>query len=113
MRELGFYWVKSKRLDWEIAKWEKSWRGYEQWAVCGGELYLDDEDFDEIDERKIERTEQYGPIIVLRMAFDAGMQAVTYNGRPGYPDAPKFDEWLQRLKKDPPPFLSNNPYLCE
>lgn len=36
-REHGFYWVKINRLDWEVAKWEISWRGYEEWAVCGGE----------------------------------------------------------------------------
>ena len=55
MRESGYYWVKQERLDWEIAKWETSWRGCEQWAVCGAELYQDDSDFEEIDENRIER----------------------------------------------------------
>lgn len=52
-REPGFYWVKIDRLSWEVAKWEVSWRGHEQWAVCGGELYRDDDDFDEINENRI------------------------------------------------------------
>lgn len=52
-REHGFYWVKINRLDWEFAKWEISWRGYEEWAVCGGELYKEDGDFDEINENRI------------------------------------------------------------
>lgn len=54
-RPEGYYWVKINRLGWEIAKWELSWRNEYQWAFTGEELYKDDQDIDEIDERRIER----------------------------------------------------------
>lgn len=32
---------------------------------------------------------------VLQEAFDAGGNATFYNGYPGFPDAPKFEEWYK------------------
>lgn len=55
MRKHGFYWVRIHPLDWEIAKWEVSWQGHEQWSMCGCEYLFDDNELDEIDERMIER----------------------------------------------------------
>ena len=32
---------------------------------------------------------------IMYMAFEAGMNYATYNGRPGFKDAPSFVEWIQ------------------
>lgn len=34
----------------------------------------------------------------IRQAFEAGEDHVTYNGRPGYQDAPDFGEWYKKWK---------------
>jgi hypothetical protein len=36
----------------------------------------------------------------LRIAFGAGMYRATFNGRPGYEDAPDFDEWYKSNYED-------------
>lgn len=82
-RANGFYWVRYDD-EWEIAKWEKSWRDEYQWALAGSELYRDDEDFQEIDERRIERG--HNDIIEL----------LKNNTKTHLPD-----------------YLSDNPYLCK
>ncbi len=50
-RKIGFYWVKYQGV-WQIAYWE-IWN----WEITGSDDILDDSDFDEIDERIIERQE--------------------------------------------------------
>lgn len=91
MRQPGYYWVKYKG-EWTVAKWAAA-GNLSMWIYSGYDF--EDSFFEEIDERRIERQL---PPVVLRRAFEAGMSAVTYNGRPGYPDAPKFDEWYQKWK---------------
>jgi hypothetical protein len=53
-REEGFYWVHDS-LEWIVARWEKSWKGYEEWFVPGQELTFTDEDFDQINEKRIQQ----------------------------------------------------------
>jgi hypothetical protein len=59
-RETGFYWVKIKKEyspknnDWQIAEWKDG-----LYFITGFELYYNDSDFEEIDERKIIRGEFY------------------------------------------------------
>ena len=49
MREDGYYWVKFNYRDWECAEWYMGgWWGCD---FCG----FDDEQFDQIDERRIVR----------------------------------------------------------
>jgi len=37
-------------------------------------------------------------VALLKKAFDAGMNAATFNGRPGISDSPQFEEWLKISK---------------
>ena len=95
MRALGYYWVKYEG-QWFIGDYYKVDVKC-HWEI--GHLNLDDEELDEIDERQIVRTEPK----ILKKAFEAGTNYATYNGRPGYPDAPNFEEWHKTWKKDIPP----------
>jgi hypothetical protein len=51
-RQNGFYWV---RLDdgWTVANWDGA-----RWWMIGSEMSCKSTDFDEIDERRIERAEE-------------------------------------------------------
>lgn len=52
-RESGFYWVKYKG-EWIVAKWNGFWFRTGVWKID------QDSDLEEIDERRIERTEVSG-----------------------------------------------------
>lgn len=51
-REPGYYWVKDDG-EWEIAKWFEWYPGKCEWDYF--DRSRNDEDFEEIDERRIER----------------------------------------------------------
>lgn len=51
-RQPGYYWVKY-RGEWEIAKWYEYMTGKFEWDFFG--LQYEDDYFEEIDERRIER----------------------------------------------------------
>jgi len=53
-REAGFYWVKYEGV-WQVASWETSWRNVKEWALAGCELYKENSEMEEIDERRIVR----------------------------------------------------------
>lgn len=42
-RKVGYYWVQSSSICWEIARWE-----YDRWVVCGSDNVYDDDRFIEI-----------------------------------------------------------------
>lgn len=50
-RESGYYWVLNGNV-WSIAEWYPE---FNNWSKIGNECDFEDSDFDEIDERKIER----------------------------------------------------------
>jgi len=50
-RESGYYWVRDG-VNWYPARWESE---PQTWLVCGVEDEYADYEFDEIDERRIER----------------------------------------------------------
>lgn len=58
-REEGFYWVKHEG-NWEIAKWYEYVGGRFEWDFFDRTQIVDG-DFDEIDERRIEREYHDGP----------------------------------------------------
>lgn len=52
-RETGYYWVSSTvwgKLEWVVAYWNGK-----SWWTCGRNVYSEDRDFDEIDERMVVR----------------------------------------------------------
>lgn len=51
MRQSGYYWVKYNG-EWEVAEYFESWNN---WNQCGVLQDYEDSDFEEIDERRIER----------------------------------------------------------
>ena len=53
MREPGYYWCKDKG-QWGVAEWYVS-HNISMWFICGDEQLRKDSDFEEIDERRIER----------------------------------------------------------
>lgn len=54
MREHGWYWVRFEQTDWELAKWEPM---FGKWLVTGCEDCIEDDQLEEIDERRITRGE--------------------------------------------------------
>jgi hypothetical protein len=66
MRENGFYWIKLSNDDWQIAKWrnaeaneiddddDEPYITPARWTLCGWEVFMDDDDIEMIDERRIE-----------------------------------------------------------
>lgn len=55
MRAPGFYWVNGGE-EWEVAEWSICPRGG-AWFVTGWDLPADDDNWKQIDERRIERLE--------------------------------------------------------
>lgn len=56
MREAGFYWIKQKgERQWIVCEWYVS-GSYAIWLIPGDEQARQDSDFEEIDERRIERS---------------------------------------------------------
>ena len=55
MRAPGFYWVNSEGI-WEIAEWSIGPRGG-AWFITGRDFTADDDWWQQIDERRIERLE--------------------------------------------------------
>lgn len=51
-REQGYYWVKTEHGTWHIAHWNTDFGKY-YWTVCWHKFGMYDQDFTEIDERKI------------------------------------------------------------
>lgn len=53
-REIGFYWVKEnfEFYDWTIAYWDSS---QERWKTIYSSWLFQDKDFEEIDEKRIEK----------------------------------------------------------
>ena len=49
MREPGYYWLRSKD-KWSIGEWKRG-----EWWIISHDGWFEDSDFDEIDERRIER----------------------------------------------------------
>lgn len=43
----------------------------------------------------------------IKQVFDAGTNYATYNGRPGYEDAPNFEEWHKKWKNKEDSGLGN------
>lgn len=56
-REDGYYWVKHLN-GWVVAYYILSFDGYGRWFLMGDEWSLGDNDFEEIDEKKIERNDK-------------------------------------------------------
>lgn len=86
MRESGFYWVKLKP-EWIIARWNKI---YWVMPIFAKDYYLEtkvfyDSNFEEIDERRIERTDK----------------------------AILPDEDYNPIPDNPRQYISDNPYLCK
>lgn len=50
MRQPGYYWLRSKN-KWSVGEWRKD----ETWWIISSDGWFEDSDFDEIDERRIER----------------------------------------------------------
>ena len=48
-RERGYYWI----LYDENSAWEIGYYGNGKWSLCGEDVDFDDEDFDEISEKRI------------------------------------------------------------
>jgi len=88
-RKDGFYWVRQSS-QWVILEWNGNY-----WWMFASDTPISEDYFDEIDERQIVRQEPK----ILKKAFEAGTNYATYNGRPGYPDAPNFEEWHKTWKK--------------
>lgn len=91
MRQPGFYWVKRKG-EWEVA-------GYYivgnvgGWELTGeANILITDTDFEEIDERRIERSDK-DVIDSVKDIFNVIKSA--------YPN------------EDPPKYITDNPYLCK
>jgi len=55
MREEGYYWVKFKYHPWQIAFYNGSKLFSRSWTIIGNQDFWKDSDFEEIDERRIER----------------------------------------------------------
>lgn len=55
IRENGFYWVRQSELGWIVAQYAMNAGGSQYWFIGGIDQALVDTDFEEIDERKIER----------------------------------------------------------
>ena len=53
MREEGYYWVKDDS-KWEVAEWKTDWVDIGWYLTTLIDCFVD-EDFEEIDERRIER----------------------------------------------------------
>lgn len=51
MRESGFYWGRDGE-DWIVAEFNSK---YNTWQLTGIDIYFEEYEFDEIDEKKIER----------------------------------------------------------
>lgn len=51
-RETGYYWIKTEHDQWHIAHWDTSLGRY-CWRVCWHKFSMYDQDFKEIDERKV------------------------------------------------------------
>lgn len=58
-RQPGHYWVRFHVDDpdkWQVAKWSEEFAGEDEaWLIIGGDFLYSDDDFAEIDERRIER----------------------------------------------------------
>lgn len=54
-REDGYYWVKTKEKVWHIAHWNRVGNSMTEfyWTVCWTKFPMYDEDFFEIDEKRI------------------------------------------------------------
>lgn len=52
MRQPGFYWVRVRKGKWVIAEWDSIVR---EWSCIGLAVLFRDDDFQEIDERRVER----------------------------------------------------------
>jgi hypothetical protein len=57
MREPGYYWVKSDLGNWKIGEYYTDKDGNQIWLFIYNSIVFEDEDFIEIDERRIERIE--------------------------------------------------------
>lgn len=57
MREEGYYWVKHSESGWIVAHWGEASLSGCSWSIPGIEYDVYDEQFDEIDERRIVRGE--------------------------------------------------------
>lgn len=81
-REEGYYWVKTQNGEWHVARWNKDLIKF-HWTVCWHKFSVEDEEFLEIDENKIQRKQYsecptcgaertYGEFGLNRCCVDAG-----------------------------------------